>query len=292
MTTAEPVTVTPGVLRDWALPEPGSDKQSRGEVLVVGGSEQTTGAVLLAGEASLRAGAGKLAMATVQASSSALSLAVPEAQVLGLGADEGNIAVTAADAVVDRATAADLVLLGPGFTDPGASVAFLVRVLPRLRSSVVLDALGSAYLTEHPEGLHHLEGKVVLTVNPTELARTAGRDEDEVTRDPLAAAAEVAARSRVVVMCGGTSKYVVAPSGAAWVVEGGGPGLGVSGSGDVQAGIVAGLFVRCGEPAQAAVWGASVHARSGERLSAAVGAVGYLARELPAQVPAVLAELG
>jgi NAD(P)H-hydrate repair Nnr-like enzyme with NAD(P)H-hydrate dehydratase domain len=75
------------------------------------------------------------------------------------------------------------------------------------------------------------------------------------------------------------------------VVEGGGPGLGVSGSGDVQAGIVAGLFTRCSDTAQAAVWGASVHSRIGERLSAAVGTVGYLARELPAQVPRVLAEL-
>jgi NAD(P)H-hydrate repair Nnr-like enzyme with NAD(P)H-hydrate dehydratase domain len=40
------------------------------------------------------------------------------------------------------------------------------------------------------------------------------------------------------------------------------------------------------------VWGAYVHARIGERLAAEVGTLGYLAREIPPQVPAVLTELG
>ncbi|GAA4718062.1 NAD(P)H-hydrate dehydratase [Nocardioides conyzicola] len=292
MSTPDPVVVTPATLRDWALPEPGTGKESRGQVLVVGGSTQTPGAVRLAGEASLRGGAGKLALATVSPTAAALAVAVPESQVLALATDADSIAVGAADDIVDRAQAADVALVGPGFVEPAASTSLLERVLPRLTCPVVVDALGSAYLTQHPEGLHHLEGRAVLNVNPSELAHTAGSDEDEVLRDPLAAARAVAERSRVVVLCGGSSKYVVAPSGRAWVVEGGGPGLGVSGSGDVQAGIVTGLLARCADPAQAAVWGAYVHARIGERLAAAVGTVGYLARDMPEQVPAVVAEVG
>ena len=288
----EPVTVTPATLRDWPLPAPGSDKEARGQLLVLGGTESTGGAILLSGEAALRAGAGKLAMVTVQATAGALGLAVPEAQVLGLDSEAGNVAPTAADAVVEQAGSADVLLVGPGFSDPDASVALLERVLPRVRCPVVVDALASAYLTEKPEGLHHLDGRAVVTMNPNELALTAGLDAGDVGRDPLAAARAVAERSRVVVVCGGTSKHVVTPSGDSWVVEGGGPGLGVSGSGDVQAGIVAGLLGRGAEPAQAALWGAYLHARSGERLAAATGQVGFLARELPAQVPAVLAELG
>ena len=44
------------LLRDWALPVlgPGADKQTRGDVLVVGGSRQIPGAVLLAGVAALQ----------------------------------------------------------------------------------------------------------------------------------------------------------------------------------------------------------------------------------------------
>ena len=50
MTGSEPVLVTSGTLRGWPLPAPGSDKESRGRVLVLGGSRETPGAVVLAGE--------------------------------------------------------------------------------------------------------------------------------------------------------------------------------------------------------------------------------------------------
>ncbi len=292
MSGPEPTVVTPLTLREWPLPEPGDGKSARGALAVVGGTATTPGAVLLAGEASLRAGAGKLSLATPEAVAASLAVSVPEAMVVGLPASRGgSITVDAAADVVSFTEGADAVLVGPGFMDPQESVRLLVAVAPNLSEPLVVDALASAYLTEHPEGLRHLTGRVVLTVNPTELARTAGCDESEVEKDPYDAAADVARRSDVVVLCGGTEKLVVTPGGDAWVVQGGGPGLGVSGSGDVQAGVVAGLLARGAEPAQAAVWGAYLHARAGERLASSIGRVGFLARELPPQVPPVLSEL-
>ena len=284
--------LTPGRLRAWPLPDATGDKESRGELLVLGGTRLTPGAVLLAGEAGLRAGAGKLALATTGSTAGPLGVAVPEAQVLGLDEDDGgNVAAAAADAVVERCASVAALLVGPGFCDPEAAVALLRRVAPRLEVPVVVDAVASAYLTEEPRGLAHLDGRAVLTVNVTELARTAGVDESDVTDDPVSVAREVAARCGVVVLCGGTGKWVAEPGGDAWCIDGGGPGLGVSGSGDVQAGIVAGLVARGADAAQAAAWGGYVHARVGERLAAAVGTVGYLARELPPEVPAALGEL-
>ncbi|MCP1412634.1 NAD(P)H-hydrate repair Nnr-like enzyme with NAD(P)H-hydrate dehydratase domain [Paenarthrobacter sp. A20] len=43
------ILVTPSLLRDWPLPEPGEDKYSRGAVLVIGGARTTPGAALLVG---------------------------------------------------------------------------------------------------------------------------------------------------------------------------------------------------------------------------------------------------
>jgi ADP-dependent NAD(P)H-hydrate dehydratase len=286
------VTVTSAVLRAWPPPLPDGGKESRGRLLVVGGSASTPGAVLLAGEAGLRVGAGKLALATAESTAAALAVAVPEAQVLAVPEnDDGSLAAAGADAVVARAEQADVVLLGSGFADPVVSVEFMDAVVPRLSCIVVIDAVASAYVTEHPDGLHHLAGRAVLNVNPKELTKTAHRGEHDAEDDPLGQAREVAGRSRVVVLRGGTSKHIVTPDGRAWCVEGGGPGLGVSGAGDVQAGLLAGLLARGAEPAQAAVWGAYIHARTGERLAAAVGTTGYLARELPPEVPSVLEEL-
>jgi ADP-dependent NAD(P)H-hydrate dehydratase len=287
---ADPVVVTPQLLREWALPEPGSGKHGRGQVLVVGGTSTTPGAVLLSSEAALRAGAGKLTVAVVEVVARRLGVALPEALVAGLpGDDSGHPSLEAADPLVEEIEQADVALLGSGFTDPERSSRLLAEVVPRVSTGLVVDALGTAYLTEHPTGLHHLDGRAVLTVNPSELGHVVGVDPDDV--EPGHHAAQVAAQSRMVVLCGGTEKHVATPTGEQWVVQGGGPGLGVSGSGDVQAGIVAGLLARGADPAQAAVWGAYVHARAGERLAVTVGTVGYLARELPREVPAVLSEL-
>ncbi|HEY0948736.1 NAD(P)H-hydrate dehydratase [Nocardioides sp.] len=287
-----PEVVTPALLRRWPLPEPGAGKDSRGHLLVLGGSASTPGAVLLAGVSALRAGAGKLAIATAASGASALAVAVPEAQVIGLPEDgEGSIDARAADRVVLRSEAADAVVAGPGLDDPERAAALLAAVLPRIGMPLVLDALGTAYLTDHPRGLRHLDGRAVVTANPTELAHLAGRDEPSTRQEILDAAAEVARENDVVVLAGAEDKLIVSPDGRAWIVEGGGPGLGVSGSGDVQAGIVAGLLARGGEPAQAAAWGAYLHARAGERLAGSVGRVGYLARDLPGVVPTVLGEL-
>ena len=73
--------------------------------------------------------------------------------------------------------------------------------------------------------------------------------------------------------------------------DSGSPGLGVSGSGDVRAGLVAGLLARGADPAQAAVWGGYLHARAGERLAGQSGPLGFLAREIAPQMPAVLVEI-
>jgi ADP-dependent NAD(P)H-hydrate dehydratase len=285
--------ITPAVLRGWPLPMPGDGKESRGHLLVVAGTVTTPGAARLAAEAALRAGAGKLTIATTAPAAATLAVALPEALVepLPCGTD-GSLSPGAADAVVRLARQADGLLVGPGFTDPEATVELLADVLPRLDLPLVLDATASAYLGRRPTALRDHAGAAVLTVNPDELALTAHRSRQAVDADPAPVVAALAATAGVVVLCGGTEKHVACPDGRAWVFQGGGPGLGVSGSGDVQAGIVAGLLARGAPADQAAVWAGYLHGRTGERLASEVGAVGFLARELLDQVPRILVEIG
>lgn len=288
----DPTTVTPEVLRGWALPEPAGGKNARGSILVIGGCAETLGAVLLAAEAAMRAGAGKLQVATVAAMAPYVAVALPEALVRALPATEGGaIAPEAADTVRDLAEAADAVLIGPGMADKEATQGFGERLLPHLRGPLALDALGLAAVTAEESCVHHLEGRVVLTPNPTEAAYALHVEEDDVDGDPAGSAADLAARTRAVVGLGGSTSWIAAPDGRLWRDGSGSPGLGVSGSGDVRAGITAGLLARGAEPAQAAVWAAWLHGRAGERLASSVGRLGFLARELPGEVPRALAEV-
>lgn len=288
----EPTLVTPSVLRAWPLPDATGGKDARGSILVIGGSTETLGAVVLAAEAALRAGAGKLQVATVASLAPFAAQVLPEAKVRGLPETAaGALGPDAADAVRDLAESADAVLIGPGMADVGATEGFGERLLPHLRCPLALDALGLAAVTADERCLHHLEGRVVLTPNPGEIAIALHTDDDAVDDDPSGAALDLAARARGVVGLGGVTSWIATPGGELWQDDSGGAGLGVSGAGDVRAGIVAGLLARGAEPAQAAVWAAYLHGRAGERLTSSVGRLGFLARELPPQIPRALAEL-
>jgi ADP-dependent NAD(P)H-hydrate dehydratase len=292
MTTGEVHDVTPALLRAWSLPTPAEGKESRGHLVVAAGASRTPGAAILAAEAGLRAGAGKLTIATAATVAGHVAAVVPEALVEPLPETTGgHLGGAAAEVVAGLASQADALLVGTGLLDDTATVTLMEGLLPRVTAPLVIDATASAYLGRRPEGAHHLADRVVLTVNPKELASVAGCQVAEVEDRPLEIASTVARRCRVVVLLGGTEKHVVGPGGEVWTYAGGGPGLGVSGSGDVQAGVVAGLLARGAEPEQAAAWGAFVHARVGERLAAETGVLGHLAREQPGQVPLVLREL-
>ncbi|MEW1953198.1 NAD(P)H-hydrate dehydratase [Terrabacter sp. NPDC080008] len=284
MPEATPTPIKAELLRSWSLPEQGGNKSDRGTVLVVGGARQTPGAVLLAAEAALRVGAGKVQVATASDTASAVAVALPEAFVQGLPVlHSGELAVAGADRVVELAQGADVVLLGSGLGDPECADLLLTQIVPRLDNLVVLDALGTAFLTGRLDGVRHLAGRVLLTPNLTETAAMLERSEDEVGDDQLGAARAVAEATGAAVLSGGEVSYVVSPGGDAWSCDAGVPGLATAGSGDVKAGLVTGLLARGATPEQAAAWGAWAHARAGERLSQE--RPGFLARDVMLELP-------
>jgi hydroxyethylthiazole kinase-like uncharacterized protein yjeF len=283
-----PVPLTAETLRAWPLPlDEQADKHDRGTVLVIAGSVRTPGASLLAGIAALRAGAGRLQIATVEPRAAAIGAAVPEALILGLPATASGAPDPgpAADLLADAVRGADTVLLGPGFEDLDATRALLGGVLPVTapESVVVVDALALAVLPSAAAEL--LEGDLVLTPNRREATSLVPRELADVGDEEMA--------DRAACLHGATvtlSGHVSAPDGARWVADGAVPGLGTSGSGDVLAGLVAGAAARCGDGTQAACWGTYLHVTAGERLGRRIGEVGYLARELTDEVPRLMHE--
>jgi ADP-dependent NAD(P)H-hydrate dehydratase len=284
--------VTPQVLRGWRLPEPTGGKESRGSILVVGGSTETVGAVLLAAEAALRSGAGKLQVVVPSRVAPHVSISLPEALVRGVPSTEaGAIRASSAELILDLAQAASAVLIGPGMADEPETRGLVEQLLPHLEGPVALDALGLAAVTADPSCLHHLGGRVVLTPNPTELAIALHVKQEELEDDQSGGALRLAEQAHATVGLGGATSWVAAPDGRLWEDQSGGAGLGVSGSGDTRAGVVAGLLARGAEPEQAAVWASYLHGRAGERLAATVGRLGFLAREIPSEIPRVIAEV-
>lgn len=310
--TSAATLVTPSLLREWPLPAPGQDKYSRGSVLVVGGARATPGAALLAGAAALRAGAGKLTLAVAESVSVHLGVAMPECGSIGLPETAAGSVKPELDRISSYLDKADAILVGPGLDDPDLAAELLEAMLRREDgagggknadggssgdasakegAAVVLDAYALGALVRLEDQLDPWRGRLILTPNPKEAEVLLGREVGDLEKD----LAEIAARFDAVVSCQG---LITQPPGLnpdepeLWKITTGYGGLGTSGSGDVLAGAIAGLRARGTTGAQAACWGTHLHAAAADRLASRLGPLGFLARELSDELPALMLEYG
>ncbi len=293
--------VTPSLLRDWPLPAPGEDKYSRGAVLVIGGVRRTPGAALLAGTAALRAGAGKLTLAVAESVAVQVGVALPECGAMGLPESaDGSVTGEGLEKISSTLHRADTILVGPGLDDVDLTEKLLLRLLEHeesadrpegsSRPAVVLDAYALAALTKLEEKLEPWRGRLILTPNMGEAKILLGRDLDDLEAD----VASIARRFDAVVSCQGV---IAGPqengreNAGLWKITTGYGGLGTSGSGDVLAGTITGLRARGTSSVQAACWGTHLHAAAADRLASKLGPLGFLARELADELPALMLEL-
>lgn len=277
-------------LQRWPLPalDAEGDKNARGKVVIVAGSCEIPGAAVLAAEAALRIGAGKLQIATPASAAPLLAIAVPEARVIALAETRaGGLAVRAVDQLAEIAPRTDAVLFGPGMLSTPSTKGCIDAALPLFAEAVtVLDAAALP-------SLHRVDGqRLVLTPHCGELAQLLGMERDQVVRQAASLCHKQAQAWGAALLVKGATSWLGAPDGRLWKHRAPNPGLAMSGSGDVLAGLVAGLAARGADAVQALAWAVVLHAGAGKALGRRVGPVGYLARELPRELPALLKELG
>ena len=286
----KPKALTRTELRSFQLPPiSDGDKNDRGRLLVVAGSRQVPGAAILTSKAALRTGAGKVRVATVAGMAPQIALAMPELLVIPLAeARDGGFGRPAARQSAKAAADVDAVVAGPGIHE-GAAAGAIAKALVGSSKPLALDAGLLQCLAALARTCRRATCPLILLPHAGEMAALLGVDEAQVESDRLAAAREAAEHYRAFVLAKGSVSHVAAPDGRAWTYRGGASGLGVAGSGDTLAGIVGALLARGAEPVTALLWGVLLHGEAGEALSTKIGPVGFLASEIPDEIPALLA---
>ena len=268
------------------LPRPAADthKYRRGHVAVFSGGPSSTGAARLSAAGSARAGAGAVTLL-----SPGEALMVNAAQLTSTMLRRADDAGDLRAFIADRKPSA--FVLGPGFGvgEKLRQAALAILETAGAEASLVLDADAFTSFADAPASLFAAAGSsgapaLMLTPHEGEFGRLfpdlAG-DLSKVDR-----ARKAAARSHGVVILKGPDTVIAAPDGRAAINANGSPFLATAGSGDVLAGICAGLLAQgmpAWEAACAAVW---VHAETGRRFGP-----GLIAEDLPGLLPAVLREL-
>lgn len=252
----------------YPMPKPTKHKYDRGHAVVLGGALMT-GAARLAARAARRVGVGLV------------TLAVPSPVWSIYAGDEPGAIVRPIDSAIGFATLAgaeriSALLVGSGL-EPGEETAELVRTAIALGKPTVLDGGALGPMLVAGEGRPDL----VLTPHEGEFGRMFP---DLVARESKVERALMAAeRSGCTIVLKGSDTVVAAPDGAA-IVSGGAPAtLATAGSGDVLAGIIAGLLGLHMTPFLAAAMGVWLHGRAAEGFG-----LGLIAEDLPTRLPAAL----
>jgi hydroxyethylthiazole kinase-like uncharacterized protein yjeF len=260
------------------------DKRSKGRILVLAGSRAVPGAALLAATAAMRTGAGKLRIATVESAALPIGVAMPEAMVVGLAEADSGFSEETTSAVAKLAGEVDAIVAGPGVKRNDAC-RDIADALLASDAALVLDV---AFLETLQPPKQERSSPPILLPNADELEELLDCNAKLIDDDPIGCGRRAAERYRSIVLVKGVTSHVVIRGGESWTYDGGASGLGVSGSGDVLAGIVGGLLARGAEPLNALLWAVWLHGEAGARLAKKVGPIGFLAREIADEIPALL----
>ena len=255
--------------------EASTHKYRRGHCLVVSGPAHATGAARLAAHAALRVGAGLV------------TVAGDAAAVTPLSASLTAVMVRKADSAAELQTLLqdkriNAVVIGPG---NGVGKETAARVTAALASGacVTLDADALSSFADAPDTLFkHLNDRCVLTPHEGEFERLfPGLLAQSLNR--IEAARTAAKKAGAVVLLKGPDSVIANPNGDAVVNTNAPPHLATAGSGDVLAGIVAGLTAQGMSAFDAARTGAFLHGACGR-----IAGAGLIAEDLPDLLPQAL----
>ena len=239
-------------------------KGTFGTTLIAAGSTNYTGAALLAGLAAYRSGAGLVTLAVPEILHSALAGQLPEATWLLLPHEKGAIAASAYQVIRDHLKQVDALLFGCGIGLAETTQLFISQLLEETKlPPLIIDADGLKLLSSLPDWPQLLPPLSVLTPHPGEMAHLTGNSTKEIQSNRLEIARKFSQLWGQVVVLKGAITVIAEPSGRTALIPIATPALARAGTGDVLAGLIAGLRAQGVDPFDAAIAGAWVHANAG-----------------------------
>jgi hydroxyethylthiazole kinase-like uncharacterized protein yjeF len=270
-----------------------ANKGSFGRVLVTAGSLNYIGAAYLACQGAQRAGAGLVTLAMAGSLQPILATKLTEVTYLPLPeAQPGFISVEAGDVITQQSDRYDVLLMGCGLGQDPSTVEFVSSlILEKEVPLPVLDADAINILPKIPEWWQWLTDDAILTPHPGEMARLCSLTIDEIQSDRLGITRRFAAEWHQTIVLKGAYTVIATTDGRCRVSPFANPGLASAGTGDVLAGVIAGLVAQGLMPFEAASLGVYLHGRAGEMVKEKIGDAGMIASDLLPVLPLTIKEL-
>lgn len=260
-----------------------SHKGDYGKILLLCGSRGYTGAAALSAMGALRCGAGLVFLGVPESIYAIEAAKLDEAIVFPLPEENGMLSADAVIPVQKKLRDMDAVLIGPGLGQSVGTMAVLNAVLQGFEGPVVVDADAINLLASDADVLRQRKGVTILTPHEGEFRRLGiGVDADRI------AGAQMLAKEFGCIVLRKGHDSVITDGEKVYINPTGNPGMAVGGSGDVLAGMLAGLLGQKIAPLEATACAAWLHGAAGDRCAEKLGQYAMLPSDVLNELPYLL----
>jgi len=256
-----------------------------GHVLTIAGSREKPGAGLLSAFAALASGAGRVTAAVPEENRSLYVKTHPELM---------TIPINETNELGNSLLSCQAALLGPGLGVGPQTKVLVETALRSCGAPVVLDADALNVLELGTGPIKTIAPALILTPHPGEFARLSGASSEEIRRDRPGISRAFARKYGVYLVLKGHHTIVATPDGDLYVNQTGNPGMATAGSGDVLAGMIAGMIApyhRTDEWEKALIASVFLHGLAGDISRTEKGERGMTASDILTAIPKVFMKL-
>jgi len=236
-----------------------------GHLLVIAGSRYYTGAAKLSACAGMRSGTGLVTLAVPSVVVDVIASSLMEIIFYPLpSTKEGTFAEEGAEKIIEFSKDKNAVLLGPGLSQHPSTANFVKKIVSHVEVPLILDADGLNAISDNPGILRMCKRTPVLTPHPGEMSRLIKKSTREIQQDREQCAIDFARQMNAVVVLKGHHTVIANTDGEYAINTTGGHGLSKGGTGDILAGLIAGLVAQGLSPYHASQLGVWIHGRAGD----------------------------
>lgn len=247
-------------------------KGTFGKTFIVAGSKNYIGATALSGESAYRSGAGLVTIGTTSQIVPIIASQLREPTFVHLPDTGGAISKSAIDTVIEKAQGYNALLVGCGLGQHPSTIEFVQTLfatenLPPL----IIDADALNSLSKKQNWWESLPAETIITPHPGEMGRLTNLSAKDINANRWEIAAEKAQKWNLIVVLKGAHTIIASPDGDVGVIPFKTDALGTAGTGDVLAGLIAGMRAQGISAFDSAITGTYIHALAGIIASKTIG---------------------
>ncbi len=266
-----------------------SNKGTFGKVFVLAGSRGMTGAAALTAVSALKIGAGLVKLGIPKSLNPILEAKLTEVITIPLPeTQEGTLSIDALDKIIDEINKATVVVIGPGLSTNSETKILLQKLIPKIKSPLIIDADGLNNLT--PNILKKIKVPTIITPHPGELGKLTGLSIQDIQKSKIEIAERFAKEFKVTLIFKGTPTIIVSEE-KSYLNPMYNSALAKGGTGDVLTGMIGGLLSQGLTTLDAGKLGVWLHGKAGELAQEAFTSYGVLASDVVELLPKAIKEL-